>query len=619
LMLKSFPVLLLVVFLTVPVVVALPPGNTVSVPLVADYRTERGEEGVLLNATVVVTNGSGHVFVDTRPYAEVDLQGSARLAAMVASDVLGVDQRNYDFYYIIDVPSPIVGGPSAGGALTVATIAALKNWSLRRGVVMTGMINPDESIGPVGGIPYKLEAAARGNATIFLVPEGQSKVMISEKVSQQQWPFVIVKEKTVKVDVAEKARKLGVELVEVGTIQKAVEIFTGHRLERPRFQGKILTPRYQQTLKPLAETLSHESKKMRDQIKSEYPQNPDWPDADQVMERADQMYQQEKYYAATSLYFNEMILLRNIKWSEEYKLSPRPEEYLQGLAAEVEAQINASARDIETYKKHGIVDVESVGAAESRVSTSRSQLEDALKMQDVDDYISTLAFAYERARTAQWWLTLADPNSKTVPEDVIRDRAAWYLSQARSIQAYTTTLLAESSGHPPSTLLSQAEEDLDNAQQELNRGYYSGALVDSLRAMVRASTIIGLMGITDGDKKVESIREDAEIAIADARTAGIEPTLAVSAYEFADTLESVPGKIFQYSYAKMIARTALALEKHATKTTIPPQKPRIQTTTRTPLPTAEPPQEKETPTTPATPAALTALAILLAYLLRQKT
>lgn len=109
----------------------------VTIPLVADRSTENGDEGVLLSAQVIVTNGTGHVFVDTNPYTQVDLQGSARLAAMVASDVLGIDQKAYDFYYIIDISSPIIGGPSAGGALTVATIAAIKNWTLKPDVVMT--------------------------------------------------------------------------------------------------------------------------------------------------------------------------------------------------------------------------------------------------------------------------------------------------------------------------------------------------------------------------------------------------------------------------------------------------------------------------------------------------
>lgn len=145
--------------------------NGVMIPLVADKMTANGEEGSYLNAQVVVTNGTGHVFVDTNPFTQVDLQGSARIAAMVASDVLGINEKSYDFYYIIEINSSVIGGPSAGGALTVATIAAINNWKIKPGVVMTGMIDPDETIGPVGGIPYKLQAAAANGARVFLFPK----------------------------------------------------------------------------------------------------------------------------------------------------------------------------------------------------------------------------------------------------------------------------------------------------------------------------------------------------------------------------------------------------------------------------------------------------------------
>ncbi|MCK5661516.1 MAG: hypothetical protein KAH86_09160, partial [Methanosarcinales archaeon] len=156
--------------------VAIELDDGIIIPLVAAYESESGEEGVLMDATILVTDGSGHVFVDTNPYAQVDLQGSSRLAALVASDVVGVEQNKHDFYYIINMGTPIIGGPSAGGPLTVATIAALNDWTLDPNIVMTGMINPDGSIGPVGGIPYKLEAVKDAGKTVFLIPEGQTEI-----------------------------------------------------------------------------------------------------------------------------------------------------------------------------------------------------------------------------------------------------------------------------------------------------------------------------------------------------------------------------------------------------------------------------------------------------------
>ncbi len=238
----------------------------VTVPLVADSSTQDGEQGILLFARVIATNGTGHVFVDTSPYTQVDLQGSARLAAMVASDVLGIDQRAYDFYYIIDISSPIIGGPSAGGALTVATIAAVKNWTIKPDVVMTGMINPDESIGPVGGIPYKLEAAAAQNYTLFLVPEGQGTVTLQKLITRAKGSVIISNDVEETVDVIKLGQELNVTVKEVSTIQEAVMIFTGHEIEKPTFNGTILTQGYIGLLEPLATNLKSEAKDMYNEV-----------------------------------------------------------------------------------------------------------------------------------------------------------------------------------------------------------------------------------------------------------------------------------------------------------------------------------------------------------------
>jgi len=63
-----------------------------------------------------VTDGTGHVFVDTKPFAQVDMQGSARLSSMVACDITGADPEAHDFFYVIHADSPVIGGPSAGAA-----------------------------------------------------------------------------------------------------------------------------------------------------------------------------------------------------------------------------------------------------------------------------------------------------------------------------------------------------------------------------------------------------------------------------------------------------------------------------------------------------------------------
>ncbi len=555
--------LILLLFLTIN---AQALNQGVTIPLVAFHSTPEGGEGILLKAQVIVTNGSGHVFVDTSPYTQVDLQGSARLAAMVASDVLGIDQRKYDFYYIIDIDSPIIGGPSAGGALTVATIAAIKNWTLRKGIVMTGMINPDESIGPVGGIPHKLEAAAKYNATLFLIPEGQREVVVRKTISRRQGPFIIYEEKQEMVDLYELGKKLNIKVKEVSTIQQAVQIFTGHNITRQTYKGRVFTSQYLSLLKPLATNLREEAKHMYQSTGDSSSLN-----VNEIMKRADSRYSEKKYYAATSLYFNAMYLMRYLQWAEGYRNAGDKDRYLMELINDVKYQIEQSKEDLNKFKSNGIMDVEAVGAAESRITAASEKLNEAIELKDIDEKISTLAFAYERARTARWWLSLATPD-KIIPEETLKERAGWYLSQAQSIHTYTQTLFSES-GHV--NILNGAGKYIERAQKEIQQGYYSGAIFDSLHATVISSTNIGLFGDVNVSKKVEQSANAANAAINQARMHGIEPTLAISAYEFAETLSNPYDKIVQYSYAKMVAKTTVVLGSHGISTNKTPIKPVI--------------------------------------------
>lgn len=557
-MIYKFFRVLLILIVTAGTVHGLEEG--VTVPLVADSSTPDGEHGVLLYARVVAANGTGHVFVDTSPYTQVDLQGSARLAAMVASDVLGIDQRAYDFYYIIDISSPIIGGPSAGGALTVATIAAINNWTLKPGVVMTGMINPDDSIGPVGGIPYKLEAAAAQNYTLFLVPEGQVTVTLTKLITRAKGQVIITSDVEETVDVLKLGKELNVTVEEVSTIQDVVKIFTGHEITRPAFNGTVLTPGYIGLLEPLATNLRKEAGDMYEETASLTPESQYLAQAKDILSRADKMYDSQKFYAATSLYFNSMINIRAASWIYGYGNAADRKEYLSDLIGKVEAQINRSETDLDIFKSGGVSDVGAVGAAESRITTSKLKIEEAKDINNTDDKIYALAFANERARTAQWWLTLSTQSGSTLPEKILKDRAGWYLSQSQSISTYMNELLSESA-HPG--VISTPVEDLIHAQKEMQRGYYSGAIFDSLQSSVKSSTIIGFMGLLNTAGKVNKSEGDAKAAINEARKAGIEPTLAVSAYEYAESLPDPYEKINQFTYAKMVAKTLIVLNSHS--------------------------------------------------------
>jgi uncharacterized protein len=171
--------------------------------------------------------GSGHVYVETFPLAEIDLQASTRVAAIIASTVANVSFWSCNFYASIRSDSPIVGGPSASGVTAVAFVAALLRLPINESVVMTGMIMPDGSIGPVGGVYYKLQAAISRGARMFLVPYGQTTDIVYTVVAQRVGPLTVYRTVSQTVNLTSYGASHGVVVKPVANIYEALSIFTG--------------------------------------------------------------------------------------------------------------------------------------------------------------------------------------------------------------------------------------------------------------------------------------------------------------------------------------------------------------------------------------------------------
>lgn len=184
-------------------------------------------EGVATTLAVRVEEGTGKTLVDIDSLLFwVDTQNSIRMAKLVAENITGVDTSKVDLTYSIDANASLIGGESAGTALTIATIAALENQNLNNDVMITGTVNHDGSIGPVGGVLEKAKAAKSSGATILLVPLLESREITyvenehCEKFGLLEW--CTTERIPVQVDVAKES---GIEVIEVGTVKEAYSYF----------------------------------------------------------------------------------------------------------------------------------------------------------------------------------------------------------------------------------------------------------------------------------------------------------------------------------------------------------------------------------------------------------
>ena len=138
--------------------------------------------GILGRVNVEITEGDGKILVNTNPFLEPDLQESANIAANLAQRIAIEKLKDRNLIYTFDVgEANVLGGHSAGAAMTMATISALLGKELKDEIVVTGTIRQDGVIGSVGGLIEKAQAASEHNKKIFLIPKGESVLTYYEK------------------------------------------------------------------------------------------------------------------------------------------------------------------------------------------------------------------------------------------------------------------------------------------------------------------------------------------------------------------------------------------------------------------------------------------------------
>lgn len=156
----------------------------------------------------------------------VDTQHSIRVAKKVAEQITGIDTSSVDLIYTVESNASVVEGPSAGAAITIATIAALENKTISKNVTITGTINLDGSIGPVGSVIEKAEVAKEHGFNLFLVPLGQGTTVYYEPhVTCEKYgmvDFCTTEYKPKRIDVG---NQTGIKVIEVGSIEEALKYF----------------------------------------------------------------------------------------------------------------------------------------------------------------------------------------------------------------------------------------------------------------------------------------------------------------------------------------------------------------------------------------------------------
>lgn len=134
------------------------------------------------------------------------------VAAVVAASTLGFELTEYEF---IAESQGFIEGASAGALLAAGFLASMTGARIDPGATLTGSIQPDGTIGPVGGTYSKVLAAIEGGKRRIGIPVGATSTTGGRE------------------SVRDLAKARGVSLLELRDIHDAYQLLTGRLLARP--------------------------------------------------------------------------------------------------------------------------------------------------------------------------------------------------------------------------------------------------------------------------------------------------------------------------------------------------------------------------------------------------
>ena len=189
--------------------------------------------GTVLKINVEIRDGTGLVLVNTAVPTGVDFQTSARTAVMVAQKTTNIDLSKKDVIFSISSDNSqqlqSVDGGSAGGAMTVLLISEISDKPINSKVLMTGTIEADGTIGKIGGVAEKADAAGKYGAKVFLVPQSQGITQVQSCDERKEGVFIYRSCTLQDKDLSTiTENQFGMKVVEIDNIQDALNYFNSN-------------------------------------------------------------------------------------------------------------------------------------------------------------------------------------------------------------------------------------------------------------------------------------------------------------------------------------------------------------------------------------------------------
>ncbi len=506
--------------------------------------------GSIADLYLDIKQGAGRVFIETYPVTKLDTQFSTRFAKEIACKYLDKDCSSYDFFYTIKSNSAIVGGPSAGAAISILTISLLGNIKIDDNIATTGTINSGNLIGTVGGIRAKVEAAARNNISKVLVPRGEGKVT----------------ENNQSIDIIAMGRELGIEVIEVSDVEEALHHYAGTELEEgPSEIG--MNPQYKSIMQNLAMILCNRSLFLEARVSEFNITDHDIIDKEfveieknafRLREKAKEAYLDNLYYSAASFCYG-----ANVDYElQELKLLQLSDAEFLGIVNVTSTNILKMDSEIDNFTLDTITDLQAYTVVKERIREASAHIESAKELREgnsTDGSLYSLAAAIERLYSAYSWSSFFGKEGKEFMLDrsLIERACTEKINEAEERYQYSTLFFPG--------LVEGVRTDIEVAIADRNNKDFALCLFKASKAKAKIDIVLSTIGLEkDGvdqliDQKLKAARKTIQRQIDNE----IFPIVGYSYHEYSQSLKDNDkySSLLYAEYAIELSDISLYLEE----------------------------------------------------------
>ncbi len=457
------------------------------------------QKGGVADLYLTIKPGTGRIYIDSFPLSRLDTQITMRFASELACDFLQLDCSSLDFYYTIRADSSIVGGPSAGAAATVLTVAMLDDQEINEKTIMTGTINSGYLIGPVAGISAKTFAAEKYGYEKALIPKWDA---LNESFEDNR----------------------SLRVIQVSRMEDALYEFTGKNYSK-EYSEVVSSDEYRNIMKTITIDLCS---KYGGFIDSNIIL-PNISDISEDNESKDYFglalseINDENYYSAASYCFGGNVRisreiydnLSNTKLKQEY--------------AKILGEISLQDESLRKQEISTITDLETYMIVKERIEDAR----DILRSENPENISGRdIAYARERIDTAISWSKFFSIEGKEFSrnQDVLENACKKKLSETEERINYLQV-------YYPGNV----------DRSELNKAYgysdskdYALCIFTASKAKADVDVILGALFLNDKDvdELLQEKLDAASVVINRQKGAGLFPILGYSYYEYSDSLRT---------------------------------------------------------------------------------